>query len=320
MPERSSNGKKSKAPATLDLMGDVATEAPPMEAHRAAPKATPAPPIQEDEHGALFGGEDVDLSARHPADVPVGGFPAPSEIAERDDAPEPGSDPFAEDDPFADTPMARMLADVPPPLSAGMRAARESLVFADAPAPVVAELVVAVEDVTEAPEVEQKEDLMAAAPSPAKEPAARREVRRPRPDDHAPLHPAGPERLGHLRVGTAHRQHRRQRRHRRLRAARRRDPQGLVPARHQRRRLQVLPGPRRHPGAGVQRQAAHRSRRRPHLGMGQGGRLLRHRRGRRGLPRRAALYPPAPDGRLQLPRLVQPRLAGKEASRFRRVI
>ena len=42
MPERSSNGKKSKAPATLDLMGDGTTEAPPAEARRPAPKAPPA--------------------------------------------------------------------------------------------------------------------------------------------------------------------------------------------------------------------------------------------------------------------------------------
>ncbi|MBV9849949.1 MAG: hypothetical protein JO250_09785, partial [Armatimonadetes bacterium] len=165
MPERSSNGKKSKAPATLDLMADAPAEMPPTRTPKVAPKASAAP-APADEHGALFGGEDVDLSARHPADVPVGRFPAPSQVVERDDAPtdpsEDQSDPFAEEDPFADTPMARMLADEPPPLAANMRAARERMAspVGEPPAP---------EAAMEQPEVnpaEQKEEApMASVPA-----------------------------------------------------------------------------------------------------------------------------------------------------------
>jgi ribonucleoside-diphosphate reductase alpha chain len=120
MAERSS-GKKSTSGTTLDLMGEE-EPAPP----RAARKATaPAPAVQavpSGGGGALFGGDEVDLDARHPADVPVGNFPAPSQIAQVD---EDGADPFAEDDPFEDTVMARMLADEPAPLSSPLRAARE---------------------------------------------------------------------------------------------------------------------------------------------------------------------------------------------------
>ena len=184
MPERSSNGKKSKAPATLDLMGDEPVEAPAARAPRPAPKAV-AVVAPQDDGGALFGGADVDLSAKHPADVPVGRYPAPSQIAERDDAPETASaDPFSEDDPFADTPMARMLADEPTPLSAGMRAAREHLSLSPAPIEAVvvpfedAPAAVAVEDVfeegapdlTEPSDTEQKEEVPMAATAP--EPAA----------------------------------------------------------------------------------------------------------------------------------------------------
>ena len=117
MAERS-NGKKSMSGTTLDLMGDE-EPARPRAARRAAPAAQAAP---AEMGGALFGGDDVDLGARHPADVPVGNFPAPSQIAQLGgDA----ADPFGEDDPFEDTVMARMLAADPAPLASPLRAARE---------------------------------------------------------------------------------------------------------------------------------------------------------------------------------------------------
>ena len=119
MAERS-NGKKSTSGTTLDLMGDE-EPAPPRAARRSAAPAPAAQAVPSDVGGALFGGDEVDLDARHPADVPVGNFPAPSQIAQIEDA----SDPFAEDDPFEDTVMARMLADEPAPLASPLRAARE---------------------------------------------------------------------------------------------------------------------------------------------------------------------------------------------------
>ena len=119
MAERS-NGKKSTSGTTLDLMGDE-EPAPPRAARRAAVPAQTAQAAPSEVGGALFGGDEVDLDARHPADVPVGNFPAPSQIARLEDAP----DPFAEDDPFEDTVMARMLADEPAPLASPLRAARE---------------------------------------------------------------------------------------------------------------------------------------------------------------------------------------------------
>jgi len=122
MAERS-NGKKSTSGTTLDLMGDEES-APPRAARKAAAPATAPQAAQTapaEVGGALFGGDEVDLDARHPADVPVGNFPAPSQIAQVEDA----GDPFAEDDPFEDTVMARMLADEPAPLSSPLRAARE---------------------------------------------------------------------------------------------------------------------------------------------------------------------------------------------------
>jgi ribonucleoside-diphosphate reductase alpha chain len=132
MAERSSNGKRGKAPATLDLMGDGPTEPAPSRVVRPL-----APTENTEHHAALFGGGDVDENALHPADVPISGYPAPSQIAqidpitERDDAPEEvSSDPFGEDDPFADTPMARMLADEPVPIATAMRNARAE-VFAE---------------------------------------------------------------------------------------------------------------------------------------------------------------------------------------------
>ena len=113
MSERS-NGKKN-AGTTLDLLGDDEPAKP-----RAArkPALSPAPTAASDTEpgGALFGGEDVDLTAKHPADVPVGSFPAPSQIAQ---AAEP--DPFGEEDPFEDSVMARMLADEPTPIASPLR-------------------------------------------------------------------------------------------------------------------------------------------------------------------------------------------------------
>ncbi len=149
MAERS-NGKKSTSGTTLDLMGDE-EPAPPRAARKAAAPAPAAQAAPADIGGALFGGDEVDLDARHPADVPVGNFPAPSQIAQLDDA----SDPFAEDDPFEDTVMARMLADEPAPLASPLRAAREDFNLRtdeEAPAEEVYEeeapLMVAVEPMT----------------------------------------------------------------------------------------------------------------------------------------------------------------------------
>ena len=119
MAERS-NGKKNTSGTTLDLMGDE-EPALPRAARKAAVSAPAAQATPIETGGALFGGDEVDLGARHPANVPVGNFPAPSQIAQREDA----SDPFAEDDPFEDTVMARMLADEPVPLASPLRAARE---------------------------------------------------------------------------------------------------------------------------------------------------------------------------------------------------
>ncbi len=173
MAERSSNGKRSKGPATLDLMDGGPTDAAPARAPRPAPP-TQAPPPAVDDHAALFGGEDVDESARHPADVPVGGYPAPSQIAQldptadRDDAPEASPDPFAEDDPFADTPMARMLADEPVPPAAAMRAAREELLAAPAETAQTAqkeEPPMASAPAAPAPEIESESAPEAAAPT-----------------------------------------------------------------------------------------------------------------------------------------------------------
>ena len=118
MAERS-NGKKAAGGTTLDLMADEETPQP-----KAAHKApTPVAAQPAPAGGALFGGDEVDADAKHPADVPVGNFPAPSQIAQVADS----EDPFTEDDPFEDTVMARMLADEPAPLASPLRAAREEL-------------------------------------------------------------------------------------------------------------------------------------------------------------------------------------------------
>ena len=161
MAERS-NGKKSTSGTTLDLMGEE-EPAPPRAARKAA---APAPVVAAqaaptEVGGALFGGDEVDLDARHPADVPVGNFPAPSQIAQVDEG---AGDPFAEDDPFEDTVMARMLADEPAPLSSPLRAAREEFnlrtdeeapaeepSMEEAPAPFIAEAALVTEAVAEPP-------------------------------------------------------------------------------------------------------------------------------------------------------------------------
>src|SRR5580700_9353035 len=44
---------------------------------------------------ALFGGDEVDMNAKHPADVPVGSYPAPSTLTRL--GPEDDDDPFADD-------------------------------------------------------------------------------------------------------------------------------------------------------------------------------------------------------------------------------
>ena len=77
----------------------------------------------------------------------------------------------------------------------------------------------------------------------------------------APLHAPGHPPLRRDRVGAPDRRDLQRDRQDRLRAEGRRGPQGLEPARDQRRRQQVLPRPRRDAGAGAQRQAAHRPRR-----------------------------------------------------------
>ena len=127
MAEKSS--KKNGSGTTLDLMGDEEAQAP-RPARKAAaptPSVEPAPVIVSEADGALFGGEDVDLEARHPADVPVSGFPAPSQIALVAEPQPMEADPFGEEDPFEDSVMARMLADEPAPLLSPLRAAREDL-------------------------------------------------------------------------------------------------------------------------------------------------------------------------------------------------
>ena len=142
-----SNGKKNGSGTTLDLMGDDEAVKPRAARKTAAPVSAPESALPTETGGALFGGDDVDLEARHPADVPVGGFPAPSQIAQVTES----ADPFGEEDPFEDSVMARMLADEPAPLTSPLRAARED--FAE---PVFAEPDLdAFADPVAVPEVEQ---------------------------------------------------------------------------------------------------------------------------------------------------------------------
>ena len=86
---------------------------------------------------------------------------------------------------------------------------------------------------------------------------------------------------------------------------RRRGPQGLVGARHQRGGLQVLPGRARLARARALGPAAGRPGGPDHRRLGPQGRLLRHRRRRRRLRGRAVAPPLPPEDVLQLPRLVQ---------------
>ena len=93
----------------------------------------------------------------------------------------------------------------------------------------------------------------------------------------------------------------------RLRAARRRDPRGLVAAGDQRRGLEVLPRRAREPGARAQRQADDRARGAHDPRLGQRAGLLRHRGGRRDLRGRADPSAGAAEGVLQQPGVVQRR-------------
>ncbi len=94
----------------------------------------------------------------------------------------------------------------------------------------------------------------------------------------------------------------------RLRAARRRDPEVLVAAGHQHRRLEVLPRPDRRAGARAQRQAADRPRRRHDHAVGEGAELLRQRRRAAVVQPRAEAPARLPEGGVQQPGLVQLRL------------
>lgn len=60
---------------------------------------------------ALFAHGEVDQEARHPANTPVGGFPAPAEVVFSDDDAPMAVD--VEEDPFAENVLAQMLADEP---------------------------------------------------------------------------------------------------------------------------------------------------------------------------------------------------------------
>jgi ribonucleoside-diphosphate reductase alpha chain len=67
---------------------------------------------------ALFGGDELDLEAKHPADVPVGDYPAPSQVNGQSASSNPSGTPgelgFDEnDDPFADDDMERLLSGRP---------------------------------------------------------------------------------------------------------------------------------------------------------------------------------------------------------------
>ena len=111
--------KSKGGPATLDLMGDAPAPAKPARSKTPAAAPKDAPVSSND---ALFGASDVDMDARHPADVPVAGLPAPSSLVSAALAADD-----EEDDPFADTVMAQALADEPAPLLSPLRAAREQM-------------------------------------------------------------------------------------------------------------------------------------------------------------------------------------------------
>ncbi len=119
MAEKNGSGKKSGNVGMLDLMSEETAPARP----RTAPKGG-KPQAEATDHDALFGRDDVDASAKHPADVPVGDFPAPAQVVSRDDAPPAVAE---EEDPFADDVMAQMLADEPAAINSPLRAAREEM-------------------------------------------------------------------------------------------------------------------------------------------------------------------------------------------------
>ena len=121
---------------------------------------------------------------------------------------------------------------------------------------------------------------------------------------HAPVRRGrvGAPRRGHRRPGQP-----------RLRAARRRVPEELVAERDQHRRPEVLPRTARHRRARALRQADDLPRRRDDRRLGPRRRLLRLGLRRRRLRGRAHPHPPAPEGRLQQPGLVQRRLRGAPA-------
>ena len=125
-----SDKSKGGPAAMLDLMGDAPVPAKPArpKTPAAAPKAVPAAPEAAHNNDALFGAADVDVNAKHPADVPVAGLPAPSSLMSAVAADD------EEDDPFADTVMAQALADEPAPLLSPLRAAREQMQGTLAPA------------------------------------------------------------------------------------------------------------------------------------------------------------------------------------------
>ena len=110
------------------------------------------------------------------------------------------------------------------------------------------------------------------------------------------------------RMGAPRGRHRQRGRQCRVRAARRRDPEGVVAAGHQHRRLEVFPRPDRHARARAQRAAAHRPRREHDHRVGPQQQVLRDRRGPAGVQRRPEAHPRVPEGRVQQPGLVQLRL------------
>ena len=110
------------------------------------------------------------------------------------------------------------------------------------------------------------------------------------------------------RMGVPRRGHRQRKRRCRVRAARRRDPEVLVAAGHQHRRLEILPRPDRHARARAQRPAAHRPRGGHDHRVGPQQQVLRERRGSAGVQRRPEAHPRVPEGGVQQPGLVQLRL------------
>ena len=99
--------------------------------------------------------------------------------------------------------------------------------------------------------------------------------------------------------------HRQRERQRRLRAARRRNPEVLVAAGHQHRRLEILPRHDRDGRTRAQRQAAHRPRRRRDHDVGARAEILCQRRRPAGFQRRSEAPAGLSEGRLQQPGLVQ---------------